>query len=269
MNSVISLRLILLTVVTFIILFISLFVSNSSYIITFNAALRVIANITGSVPDIIDRAKLSVPVNTIAFPPTIRRIWINIGSHADPIVPPDDATAVIAVEPVPDTAMRIPKHPNIFVICAAIADTPGFSKFSIFHKGMSSSLAEPDSPDVEWAAAKIRGALLPPFIIVPVLTLEQLFASIPANLTIDFVKTDMQSYDLKAVQSASIASLRRVRKYQTEVYWCVKNDCEFVRSLYRFSPTYLPSHPLPFPPLYCSVMDSNSMQIAIILSTTG
>ena len=166
------------------------------------------------------RGGVNAAVSSIAFSPSIRRVWINIGSHKDPIVPPEDETVVIAVEPVPDTAILIPKHPNIFVVCAAIADTPGFAKFSIFNAGMSSSLAEPAIPTVNWAKAAHRG-MLPPFIIVPVLTLEQLLSAIPSSLSIDFVKTDMQSYDLRAAKSASMASFGRVRKYKAEVYWCV------------------------------------------------
>lgn len=164
--------------------------------------------------------KLITALGAISFPPSMRRVWINIGTHKDPIVPPDDETFVIAVEPVPDTAILIPRHPNVFVVCAAISETPGFAKFSIFNSGMSSSLAEPAVPTVNWANAAYRGTL-PPFIIVPVLTLEHLFSAIPSNLPIDFVMTDMQSYDLRAAKSASFLSLGRVRKYKAEVYWCV------------------------------------------------
>ncbi len=50
------------------------------------------------------------------------------------------------------------------------------------------------------------------------LTPEQLLAAVPENVTILSVITDMQGHDLKVAKSASLPSLRRVRRYQAEVY---------------------------------------------------
>jgi hypothetical protein len=154
----------------------------------------------------------------IEFPPHISRVWINVGSNVDPLTPPDNQTAVVAVEPIPTTAVKIPPHPNIYVVCAAISEKSGFAKLSIYNSGVSASLGVAANKNVYWATEAFRGAL-PPFIIVPVLTLDQLLFAIPPEIPIDFVMTDMQSYDLIAAKSASLQSLRRIRKYKAEVYW--------------------------------------------------
>ncbi len=72
---------------------------------------------------------------------------------------------------------------------------------------------------IYWAKDEAREGY-PPFSIVPVLTLELLLSSIPEDISIEWVKTDMQGFDLRAARSASLASLRRVKKYQAELYWC-------------------------------------------------
>ena len=159
---------------------------------------------------------LSAPLPRLSFPPGITKLWINVGSHVDPPMPPDAETAVLAIEPVLKTAAAIEPHPNLYVVTAAISDTPSFAKFTIFNRGMSSSLAEPVDPNIYWA---LKDGGYPPFSIVPVLTLDHLIASIPDSIRIELVKTDMQSFDLRAAKSASLESLARVEKYQAEVYW--------------------------------------------------
>lgn len=154
----------------------------------------------------------------IEFPSSIKKIWINIGSHLDPPMPPDDETAVIAVEPVLKTAAGIPSHPHLYIITAAISDTPSFLKISIYNSGMSSSLSVPDNIAAPWSLDNRKGGY-PSFSIVPVLTLEMLLASIPDHLSIEWVKTDMQGFDLRAAKSASKSTLRRIKKYQAELYW--------------------------------------------------
>ena len=157
----------------------------------------------------------------------------HVGSHTDPPFPPDAETAVLAVEPVLLTAAAIPKHANVYVITAAISDTPSFQMFNVFNAGVSSSLSEPTDPKMYWAQEGERSnaktlvaqkmspdTVYPPFVIVPVLTLEHLLAAIPEDISVEWVKTDMQGFDLRAARSASAASLRRVKKYQAELYWC-------------------------------------------------
>jgi len=157
----------------------------------------------------------------VALPPYVSSVIINIGPYIDPPVPPGEHTAVIAVEPILKTAGLIPHHHNTFVVTAAVSDTVGLGRMAAYNFGMSSSLSEVreegEEGELYWAKEERQGGW-PAFNIVPVLTLEHLLAAVPENVTILSVITDMQGHDLKAAKSASLPSLRRVRRYQAEVY---------------------------------------------------
>ena len=66
--------------------------------------------------------------------PGIKHVIINVGSNVDPPFPPADneSIAVLAVEPVLGTAAKIAKHPRLYVICAAIADTTQFQSIYLY-----------------------------------------------------------------------------------------------------------------------------------------
>ena len=135
-----------------------------------------------------------------SLPPQVTRVIINVGSSKDPPTPPDDFTAVIAVEPILATAMAIPQHPLTFVIVAAISNATGFANFFTYNRnGESSTLA--DLPDAIkhsthsskwWAQDKYRPENVPRVLFVPVLTLAMLLEAVPRNVRVAFLKTDMQ-----------------------------------------------------------------------------
>jgi hypothetical protein len=166
-------------------------------------------------------APLSRAIAPVALPPYVSSVIINIGPYIDPPVPPGEHTAVIAVEPILKTAGLIPHHHNTFIVTAAVSDTVGLGRMAAYNFGMSSSLSEVreegEEGELYWAKEERQGGW-PAFNIVPVLTLEHLLAAVPENVTILSVITDMQGHDLKAAKSASLPSLRRVRRYQAEVY---------------------------------------------------
>jgi len=159
-----------------------------------------------------------------AFPPAVTRVILNVGSSKDPPAPPDDFTAVVAVEPILATAMAIPRHPLTFVIVAAISNGTGFANFFTYNRnGESSTLA--DLPDAIkhsthsskwWAQDKVRPENVPRVLFVPVLTLAQLLEAIPPRVRVAFLKTDMQGFDFAAVRAAGHA-LRRAEVVQSEV----------------------------------------------------
>ena len=160
----------------------------------------------------------------LALPPAVDRVIINIGSSKDPPAPPDERTAVIAVEPIPATALAIPRHPLTFVIVAAISNASGFANFFTYNRnGESSTLAQlPEAVTSSthsskwWAQDNVRPADVPPVLFVPVLTLAQLLGAIPPRVRVAFLKTDMQGYDFTAVAAAGRA-LRRAEVVQAEV----------------------------------------------------
>ena len=156
-----------------------------------------------------------VPASTqaLAFPPTIRRVIVNVGANRNPPTPRDSETAVIAVEPVLNTAKTIPPHPRVFVIVAAISNASGFAPIFTYNEfGESSTLASADGTGVYWSDPKYRETDYPPIAFVPVLTLEQLLRAVPLHITIALLKTDMQGYDFMATSVCPLPQLRRVEQ---------------------------------------------------------
>ena len=137
----------------------------------------------------------AAPSSTFEFAPGVSAVWVNIGSHKDPPLPPNlTTTAVIAVEPILQTAMRINRsHANIHVITAAISDSPGFASMTTFNSGASSSLRQPE-PGRWWAqpGAENRKYGMPSVAFVPVLPMRALLDAIPERVRVEFMKTDMQ-----------------------------------------------------------------------------
>ena len=149
----------------------------------------------------------------LSFPPAIRRVIVNVGANRNPPTPRDAETAVIAVEPVLQTAVAIPPHPRVFVVVAAISNVSGLVPMFTYNMfGESSTLASAEGTGVYWADPKYRETGYPPVAFVPVLTLEQLLSAIPPHLTIPLLKTDMQGYDFMAVSACPLPILRRAEQ---------------------------------------------------------
>jgi FkbM family methyltransferase len=162
------------------------------------------------------------PPNTLFFdfPPSVKRVFVNVGSNRDPNADghlDEEDLALIAVEPILEVAAVIPRvHSRVFVIAAAISNVTGFANFHIYNgNGESSSLAAvPDKADAKYAffaADDKRPANLPPAAFVPVLTLKMLLDAIPPHLRIVVLKTDMQGFDFTAVAAAGRTVLRAER----------------------------------------------------------
>lgn len=176
----------------------------------------------------------------ITLMPEIKAVIINIGSNIDPPMPPedDDSIAVIAVEPVLETASKISKHHRLYVIVCAIADVTRFQMMNLYNiGGLSSSLQQiPSKPFykdyVNIDARKDRKS--EEFLmerrkrqkkreIVSVMPLSMLINAIPSNIEILHIHTDMQGSDFMAVKSAGSA-ITRVRSLQTEVFLSNRSD---------------------------------------------
>jgi hypothetical protein len=158
------------------------------------------------------------PLGKLTFPPDIDRLVINVGSNRNPPMPVMPGMAVIAVEPVLQTALQIPVHPRLYVITAAISSTEGFTQFNIYNQfSESGSLAQIANitPGAWWANVP-EG--YPPSAFVPVLTLGRLLEAVPDHLRIVMLKTDMQSFDFTAVSAAPRRLLQRVETIYSEVY---------------------------------------------------
>jgi hypothetical protein len=145
-------------------------------------------------------------------------IIINIGSNLDPIVPrptDDPCTVALAFEPI--VGHKIPPHPALHVIHAAVSHVGGWSAMNLYNKdGVSSSLNKA-SHQAAWSnqgkwnkKSHIR--------IVPTVAFRTILESLQ-HYDIQMIMTDMQGHDFKAVSSVGdyLAQVG-VKRLVTEVY---------------------------------------------------
>ena len=148
------------------------------------------------------------------LPPSARSVLLNIGSFTTPLLPPEDNETVVAVALEPVVASQITPAPRLFVVPAAVSDASGLAMMGVFNlKGESSSLSKPAQRRPWNVGSKLHEPRL-----VPVLRMRDVLHSIPSDLLIWFLKTDMQGHDFKAVASAGQQLAARVPYIMSEVY---------------------------------------------------
>lgn len=145
----------------------------------------------------------------------IKRVSINIGSNYDPILPDanDPAHAVLAFEPDPRIVSSIiaKQIPRLLIVAAAVSNFSGITKFTLFNNnGVSSSLSSKALVGGEWINQGIE-------IVVPVLSFTNILSEIPSDVMCDHLKTDMQGYDMHALQSVGLA-LRKCKTIMSETW---------------------------------------------------
>jgi hypothetical protein len=154
----------------------------------------------------------------LRFPPGVRNVILNIGANKQPLLPRREdgpCTMAIAFEPmVPDI---IKPHPRLQVIPAAITSSPGLGTMVYMNNvGASSSLSPPGSKS-HWNNDPERDGALK---FVPILSLRNVLDSIPSDVKIDFLKTDMQGHDFAAISASGDAlAQRQVPRVWTEVWY--------------------------------------------------
>jgi len=150
--------------------------------------------------------------------PHVKQIVINVGTSIDPVLPAESmgpCARSIAIEPI--VGHRIPPHPQVDVVHAAVSGHPGVASMNVYNEGgQSSSLAKP-STNSYWNSNRGRGDGRT--VIVPVVTLSSVIHAVPNSTEIALVMTDMQGFDFAAVREAGPTLLERgVRFLKTEVW---------------------------------------------------
>jgi FkbM family methyltransferase len=133
----------------------------------------------------------------LEIPEGIKTIWINVGTHLDPVLPPenDKSVLVIGFEPNLDLVNRISKTARLFIIPAAVGNFDGIASFHLSsNDGGSSSLAQ-----FQDRAKKLDSGNR---AFVPVVRLEHILTQIPSNINVDKIKIDAQGFDLEVIKSA-------------------------------------------------------------------
>lgn len=145
------------------------------------------------------------------LPHGTQSLIINIGSNSDPIPPPenDTSTAVLAVEPI--VHALITPRPRLYVLPAAVASENGVAMMHVLNRnGVSSSLA---APAVRSFWTKSSG-----LHVVPVISLETLLSSVPSDVQVAYIRTDMQGHDFLTLSSIG-SRLTRVPYVAAETWF--------------------------------------------------
>lgn len=148
----------------------------------------------------------SSAVPLLKFPPGIKGTIINIGSSVDPILPrQQDGPCVMTIAFEPIVPNLIEENPRLQVVPAAIAASPGLSTMIYMNRqGVSSSLSEPASSQY-WNSNPERDGVLK---FVPLPSFLHVLDSIPIDIRINFLKTDMQGHDFFALKASDVPWLR-------------------------------------------------------------
>lgn len=143
-------------------------------------------------------------------------LLLNIGSNRNPIYPPehDRTVSVMAFEPLLSVVNQIIPHDRLFIIPAAVSNKSCLSTFHIFNNnGLSSSLSDPSCPNF-WNNNESRGDGKK--VIVPTVSMGEVIDAIPPEISIRYLKTDMQGHDFSSIQSAG-TRIQRIDYMKTEV----------------------------------------------------
>lgn len=152
---------------------------------------------------------------TFRIPNGVRRVWIDVGAHfmetTREAVTDDAGLAVVAVEPLAHCWPQWPASDRVIGMPVAIHLDRGSMDFHVNAHDQTSSLAPSATGtgiDPLMRTVEVRK--------VPVLRLEDVLASVPPDLEITYLKTDVQGVDLQVLQSGGDA-LRRVVRIRAEV----------------------------------------------------
>jgi len=158
----------------------------------------------------------------IAFPPSVERVWIDVGAHKDamytfPHLKKNEDLGVIAFEPMYDKwgELFFNKHsPRLFPIPAAVSLENGLITFRRAATDMCSSIKgiEKGAEKIKWPGGCRDTAFE---FTVATLRLDTILEKIPFD-TIEFLKVDAQGADFEVVESAG-KHLRRIKSFVVEV----------------------------------------------------
>lgn len=158
-----------------------------------------------------------IQASVIELPLRTRSVILNIGSNVDPIIPrPSDGPCAMAIAFEPIVPCQVPAHPQLHVVAAAVGSSRGLATMTVMNEvGVSSSLSKP-ATEAGWNGDPNRDGKK---MVVPIFPFQDVLNSIPTNVGIDFIKTDMQGHDFAAVSGVgkSLAA-RGVPRLITEVY---------------------------------------------------
>lgn len=150
-----------------------------------------------------------------SIPEGVKRVWIDVGAYKLRVTRramrdnPD--LAIIAIEPMHEHWQGWPDNPRVIGVPVAISLERGMLEFNLNETDGTNSLLKTKKGGVFEAVMVTVDTRQ-----VPGVRLEDVIERIPEDVTIGFVKTDIQGMDLQALKSAG-ERLRRVERVQTEI----------------------------------------------------
>ena len=147
----------------------------------------------------------------LQLPLSARAVFLNIGSHTSPVLPPNNTVVAIAYEPIVHAS--IAPSAGLYVVPVAVSVRSGFAMMGVhgrYGSKASSSLSTPNE------RMRLNVGRDDPSTIVPVASMSSVLASIPASVDLWFLKTDMQGEDARAVKSSGTL-IRRAHYIMAEV----------------------------------------------------
>ena len=118
----------------------------------------------------------------VDLPRNASQVLLNLGCNLAPVLPDDtnDDAVVLCFEPIPSVVRRIPAHPRLLTIPAAVSSFDGVATMHTYAKNAQSSSLGARAKEMDWNDDPARGD--GDQFVVPVLSLRSIYASLgPAS----------------------------------------------------------------------------------------
>jgi FkbM family methyltransferase len=152
----------------------------------------------------------------VELPNGVKNIVIDVGASHDPMVPRAEHTDthVLAFEPLPTVQQQVPTHPQLSLLPAAVSDKSGIATIYEYGDPVAAQASSLAKASVGTGLRHTGNAY-----IVPTVSLSDILESIPRDVDIRLIKTDIQGLDFQVISSVGEALRERgVERLVTEVY---------------------------------------------------
>ena len=114
----------------------------------------------------------------VDLPRNASQVLLNLGCNLAPVLPDDanDDAVVLCFEPIPSVVRRIPAHPRLLTIPAAVSSFDGVATMHTYAKNAQSSSLGARAKEMDWNDDPARGD--GDQFVVPVLSLRSVYASL-------------------------------------------------------------------------------------------
>ena len=114
----------------------------------------------------------------VDLPRNASQVLLNLGCNLAPVLPDDtnEDAVVLCFEPIPSVVRRIPEHPRLLTIPAAVSSFDGVATMHTYAKNAQSSSLGARAAEMDWNDDPARGD--GDQFVVPVLSLRSIYASL-------------------------------------------------------------------------------------------